>query len=180
VLLGDELDSPRGRIYLISLAEKGEIGLEGPFATHIDRCLGCMACVTSCPSGVRYDRLIEGARAMIEQEAPRRLSDRLVRTLLFKLLPYPRRLGVALRLAPAGRALPLRGRLGAMTEIAPPWRSASTPDASQPRSASATPRILRKNDTPEASRATSGSSPPPKRYAVSTRNAPRGPSLSWV
>ena len=132
LLWSEEMDSPRGRIQLLEARLDGTIAFNPTVVSHFDRCLGCMACVTSCPSGVRYDRLIEGARAIIEQEAPRRLSDRLVRTLLFKLLPYPRRLGVALRLAPAGRALPLRGRLGAMTEIAPPWRSTESPRAETP------------------------------------------------
>jgi glycolate oxidase iron-sulfur subunit len=91
-LWGEEMDSPRGRIYLISLAEKGEIGLPGPFATHIDRCLGCMACVTACPSGVRYDILIEETRALVERDYRRGFWDRLHRAMIFQLFPYPRRL----------------------------------------------------------------------------------------
>ena len=64
-LWGEEMDSPRGRIYLINLAEKGEIGLDGPLHEHIDRCLGCMACVTACPSGVQYDKLLESVRPQL-------------------------------------------------------------------------------------------------------------------
>ena len=70
-LWGEEMDSPRGRIYLINLAEKGEIGLEGPLHEHIDRCLGCMACVTACPSGVQYDKLLEAVRPQLERNVRR-------------------------------------------------------------------------------------------------------------
>ena len=94
-LWGEEMDSPRGRIYLMSLAEKGEIGLEGPFATHIDRCLGCMACVTACPSGVQYDRLLEATRPQIERNGRARRDDRLFRDAIFALFPYKRRLRAA-------------------------------------------------------------------------------------
>ena len=64
-LWGEEMDSPRGRIYLMNMAERGEIPLDGAFTTHIDRCLGCMACVTSCPSGVQYDSLLEATRRAV-------------------------------------------------------------------------------------------------------------------
>ena len=70
-LWGEEMDSPRGRIYLMDLAEKGEIALDGPFTEHIDACLGCMACVTACPSGVQYDRLLESVRPQIERNVAR-------------------------------------------------------------------------------------------------------------
>ncbi|HEU5263624.1 MAG TPA: heterodisulfide reductase-related iron-sulfur binding cluster, partial [Gaiellaceae bacterium] len=90
--------------------------------THFDRCLGCMACVSSCPSGVRYDRLIESTRAAVEQELDRPVGDRLVRGLLFRVLPYPGRLRAALRLAPIGRAVPLPRRFRPLVEIAPRWR----------------------------------------------------------
>ena len=102
-LWGEEMDSPRGRIYLMNLAEKGEIGLDGPFATHIDRCLGCMACVTACPSGVQYDRLLESTRPQLERGVERDKGDRLFRDAIFALFPYKRRLRAA---AAAGRALP--------------------------------------------------------------------------
>ena len=94
-LWGEEMDSPRGRIYLMEMAEKGEIPLEGAFTTHIDRCLGCMACVTACPSGVQYDRLLEATRPQIERNVSRSRSDRLFREAIFTLFPYRRRLRAA-------------------------------------------------------------------------------------
>ncbi|NMO91151.1 (Fe-S)-binding protein [Actinomycetospora sp. TBRC 11914] len=94
-LWGEEMDSPRGRIYLMEMAEKGEIPLEGAFTTHIDRCLGCMACVTACPSGVQYDRLLEATRPQIERNVPRSRADRLFREAIFTLFPYRRRLRAA-------------------------------------------------------------------------------------
>jgi glycolate dehydrogenase iron-sulfur subunit len=94
-LWGEEMDSPRGRIYLMQMAENGEIPLDGAFTTHIDRCLGCMACVTSCPSGVQYDRLLEATRPQIERNVPRSRSDRLFREAIFTLFPYRRRLRAA-------------------------------------------------------------------------------------
>ncbi len=131
-LWSEEMDSPRGRIQLIEARLDGTIALSPIVVSHFDRCLGCMACVTSCPSGVRYDRLIEATRATIESDVRRPLRDRLVRSSLFALLPYPRRMALALRLAPLGRALPLPGRLGAMTELAPPWRSTEAPAQTTP------------------------------------------------
>lgn len=94
-LWGEEMDSPRGRIYLMDLAERGEIDLEGPFTEHIDACLGCMACVTSCPSGVQYDRLLEATRPQIERNVPRKLADKAFRNGIFALFPYRRRLRAA-------------------------------------------------------------------------------------
>lgn len=91
VLWGQEMDSPRGRIHLMGQRAEGA-ELSGPMVEHFDRCLGCMACVTACPSGVRYDRLIEATRERVEQEHPRRFSDRAVRAAIFALFPYPRRL----------------------------------------------------------------------------------------
>ena len=94
-LWGEEMDSPRGRIYLMEMAEKGEIPLEGSFTTHIDRCLGCMACVTACPSGVQYDRLLEATRPQIERNVRRPAADRWFREAIFALFPYKRRLRAA-------------------------------------------------------------------------------------
>ncbi|MGH3066709.1 MAG: heterodisulfide reductase-related iron-sulfur binding cluster [Gaiellaceae bacterium] len=122
VLWSEEMDSPRGRIHLMDARLDGAIALNATVATHFDRCLGCMACLSSCPSGVRYDRLIESTRAAVEQEYERPLADRLVRGLLFHLLPYCRRMRVALRLAPLGRVAPMPGRLKPLVEIAPRWR----------------------------------------------------------
>jgi glycolate oxidase iron-sulfur subunit len=89
---GEEMDSPRGRIDLMRGLAEGKIGWSDTVAAHFDRCLGCMACVTSCPSGVRYDVLIEQTRARLEKENPRGAFDRLYRGMLFALLPYPGRL----------------------------------------------------------------------------------------
>jgi glycolate oxidase iron-sulfur subunit len=94
---------------------------------HFDRCLGCMACVSSCPSGVQYDRLIETTRDTVEREFRRTATERLVRSLLFQLLPYPKRMGAALRLAGPARRAPLPRALRPLAEIAPPWRDAVRP-----------------------------------------------------
>ncbi len=94
LLWGEEMDSPRGRIQLMKMASEGDIAMTETFTTHIDRCLGCMACVTACPSGVQYDKLIEATRPQIERNYKRTLSDRLFRSLIFSLFPYPARLRV--------------------------------------------------------------------------------------
>ena len=122
VLWSEEMDSPRGRIQLMDARLDGTIALNGTVNQHFDRCLGCMACVSSCPSGVRYDRLIESTRAAVEAAVTRPLGDRLVRALLFRLLPYPGRMRAALRLAPLGRRAPMPARLRPLVEIAPRWR----------------------------------------------------------
>jgi glycolate oxidase iron-sulfur subunit len=122
VLWHEEMDSPRGRIHLMDARLDGTLTLSATVAQHFDRCLGCMACLTSCPSGVRYDRLIEATRATVEEEVERSLADRALRGLLFRLLPHPRRLRAALRLAPLGRRLPVPTRLRPLVEVAPRWR----------------------------------------------------------
>src|SRR5216110_2357399 len=91
VLWGEEMDSPRGRIHLMDQGLSGE-PLSDAMATHFDRCLGCMACVTACPSGVRYDRLIEDTRQQVERRHSRPARDRALRGAIFALFPYPRRL----------------------------------------------------------------------------------------
>ncbi|MEU5878488.1 heterodisulfide reductase-related iron-sulfur binding cluster [Spirillospora sp. NPDC047279] len=91
VLWGEEMDSPRGRIHLMQQHAEGT-PLTGPMVEHFDRCLGCMACVTSCPSGVQYDRLIELTRAEVDREHPRSPGERAVRAAVFNLFPYPARL----------------------------------------------------------------------------------------
>ncbi|GAA3151163.1 glycolate oxidase subunit GlcF [Planomonospora alba] len=123
VLWGEEMDSPRGRIHLMGQHVEGT-PLTPEMAGHFDACLGCMACVTACPSGVRYDRLIERTRAVVEREHTRAPTDRAVRELVLRLFPYPRRLR-ALRLS-AGlrrRAAPALERvsppLAAMAGLAP-------------------------------------------------------------
>jgi glycolate oxidase iron-sulfur subunit len=98
LLWGEEMDSPRGRIQLMKMTSQGEIGINRTFATHIDQCLGCMACVTACPSGVQYDKLIEATRPQLERHYERSLSDRLFRSFLFSLFPHPTRLRALLPL----------------------------------------------------------------------------------
>ncbi len=89
---GEEMDSPRGRIDLMRGLRAGTIGMTQTVVGHFDKCLGCMACVTACPSGVRYDVLIEETRALVEKTYQRGLFDRLHRAMIFSLFPYPRRL----------------------------------------------------------------------------------------
>jgi glycolate oxidase iron-sulfur subunit len=123
VLWGEEMDTPRGRIYLMEALEDGKVQLAPSVTRHFDRCLGCMACVTACPSGVQYDRLIEQARAVVEERVERTGGDRLLRALIFRVFPYPRRMRAALALAPLGRRLPVPGSLAPLLDIAPPWRA---------------------------------------------------------
>ena len=141
LLWSEEMDSPRGRIQLMESHLDGTISLNPTVVGHFDLCLGCMACVTACPSGVQYEKLIEATRETIETTTRRSFGDRFVRGALFKLLPYPKRMGPALRLAPLGRKLPLPGRLGAMTEIAPPWRSTEKPEGVTPASGETRGRV---------------------------------------
>src|SRR5487761_1994954 len=132
-LWGEEMDSPRGRIQLMKMVSTGEIGLNETVTRHWDQCLGCMACVTACPSGVRYDRLIEATRAQVERHIQRPASDRLLREMIFALFPYPERLrlmlpllwayqrlgGARLMQAPLAVRL-LSPQLRAMESVAPP------------------------------------------------------------
>jgi glycolate oxidase iron-sulfur subunit len=93
LLWNEEMDSPRGRIYLMKMgAEGGVAPMDGKFVSHFDKCLGCMACMTACPSGVQYGKLIELTRAQIERNYRRPFFDRLYRKLIFSLFPYPNRL----------------------------------------------------------------------------------------
>ncbi|MCU0567222.1 MAG: heterodisulfide reductase-related iron-sulfur binding cluster [Oculatellaceae cyanobacterium Prado106] len=95
-VIGKETDSPRGRIYLMDAINEGEAPLSEASVQHFDSCLGCLACVTTCPSGVQYDKLISATRPQIERNHTRGLGDRLFRQLLFSLFPYPNRLRVLL------------------------------------------------------------------------------------
>ena len=90
VLLGDELDSPRGRIYLIKEMLEHDRPASEEVVTHIDRCLSCLACMTTCPSGVHYMHLVDHARSHIERTFTRPLPDRMLRALLARVLPDPR------------------------------------------------------------------------------------------
>lgn len=96
-VIGKETDSPRGRIYLMDGVNEGDIPLSPATVQHFDSCLGCLACVTTCPSGVQYDKLIEATRQQVERNHPRSLPERLIRQLIFTLFPYPDRLRLLLR-----------------------------------------------------------------------------------
>jgi glycolate dehydrogenase iron-sulfur subunit len=96
VLWGEEMDSPRGRIYLMKSGLENRAAMTDGFVRHFDACLGCMACVTACPSGVQYSPLIEATRGQIERRHDRSLADRLFRRAIFLLFPYPKRLRFAL------------------------------------------------------------------------------------
>ena len=108
ILLGQEMDSPRGRIYMMKAGTEGRMAMNEGMVAHFDTCLGCMACETACPSGVRYAPLVEETRAAIEHHHTRPLGERLFRRLLFSLLPYPARL--RLFALPLALVNPLRKR----------------------------------------------------------------------
>ena len=121
-VLGDELDSPRGRIYLIKDMLENDRDPDAKTVKHIDRCLSCLACMTTCPSGVHYMHLVDHAREYIEQRYKRPFSDRALRWILARILPYPMRFRVALLGAKIGRPfarLMPDARLRAMLEMAP-------------------------------------------------------------
>jgi glycolate oxidase iron-sulfur subunit len=120
-----EADSPRGRIWLMRGLADGTMTTNASVVEHIDRCLGCMACVTACPSGVRYDLLIEQTREVVEEQYDRPPGDWLLRALVFAVFPHPRRLRVALALRPPSWLVP-RGLRPAL-DLAPPWRSRERP-----------------------------------------------------
>ena len=121
VLLGDELDSPRGRIYLIKDMLEKDKPAPARLVTHIDRCLSCLSCMTTCPSGVDYMHLVDLARSRIEETHQRPFLDRALRALLAWMVPHPNRFRLALAGAWFGRpfAKLLPGRLGAMLALAP-------------------------------------------------------------
>ena len=129
VLWGEEMDSPRGRIYLMKAAVDGRAELTSSFVQHFDRCLGCVACVTACPSGVQYGPLIEKTRAQIERRYERSFADRLFRSALMALVPYPQRMRIAMLplvllggiVRAIGRALmgPLKGVPGDVRQTQP-------------------------------------------------------------
>jgi len=127
VLDGNELDSPRGRIYLIKDMLENDRPATAEVVLHIDRCLSCLACMTTCPSGVHYMHLVDHARVHIEQTYRRPLGERLLRDVLARLLPYPQRFRHALNaarlakpFAPLADLVGLK-RLAAMLRLAP-WR----------------------------------------------------------
>ena len=127
LLLGDELDSPRGRIYMMKEMLESGAPARAEVVKHIDRCLSCLSCMTTCPSGVNYMHLVDHGRAYIEETYQRPFVDRLMRNTLAAILPYPNRFRLALLgawlakpFAPLMRALPFVGqRLAAMLSLAP-------------------------------------------------------------
>ncbi|HXP04001.1 MAG TPA: glycolate oxidase subunit GlcF [Stellaceae bacterium] len=129
VLLGDELDGPRGRIYLIKnmLEQSGKVPAET--VTHIDRCLSCLACMTTCPSGVNYMHLVDHGRRHIEEHYRRPLAERLLRRLLGAVLTRPERFRRALQAARLARpfAALMPARLRAMLRLAPRRLSRPSP-----------------------------------------------------
>lgn len=136
VLSGQEMDSPRGRIYMMKQVSEGNAQQNETLQLHIDNCLGCMACMTACPSGVDYSKLLEDTRAQIERNVPRSLTDKLFRRLLFAVFPYPRRLrllaapmflyqrsGLQRLLRSVGLIKLLPERLQSLEALTPPLRS---------------------------------------------------------
>jgi len=133
-LWGEEMDSPRGRIYLMKAGKEGTVPMDDTFVGHFDACLGCMACVTSCPSGVQYDKLLEAVRPQLERNHSRSRADKYFREAIFALMPYPNRLRAAAflgtlyqrlfrkQLQRSGLLKRLPARLQAMEALLPPMR----------------------------------------------------------
>lgn len=126
LLLGDELDSPRGRIYLIKDMLENDKPANKEVVTHIDRCLSCLSCMTTCPSGVHYMHLVDHARAHIEKTYKRPIHQRMIRLLLASILPYPKRFRMAVTFSKLGQpfrplfeAFSLTRPLAAMLSLAP-------------------------------------------------------------
>lgn len=153
-LLGDELDGPRGRIYLIKQVLEGQSPTRRT-QLHLDRCLTCRACETTCPSGVRYGRLLDIGRAVVERRVPRRLAQRLARAALLTVVPYAHRFSLLLRLgqvlrpllpAQLRRKLPARRAPGPWPERAHPRRmlalAGCVQAAATPRTNAAAARVL--------------------------------------
>jgi glycolate oxidase iron-sulfur subunit len=136
VLWGREADSPRGRIYLLKAGLDGRAAFDDAYRRHFDTCLGCMACLTACPSGVRYDRLIEATRPQLERRGVRSLADRAFRKAIFSVFPHPSRLralawplwlyqksGLQAAVRAGGIVRLLPRRLAAMERLLPPISS---------------------------------------------------------
>ena len=139
MLWGQEADSPRGRIYLMKAGLDGRAEWSDAYQRHFDTCLGCMACVTACPSGVKYDRLIEATRPQVERHGDRSAGDRVFRQLIFGLFPHPNRLramtgplalyqrtGLQRMVRSLGLTKLLPGRVAAMERLLPPIPSNDT------------------------------------------------------
>ena len=111
LLWGEEMDSPRGRILLMDLAARGEVGMSTEVVRHWDACLGCMACVDACPSGVQYNRLVEQVRPQVERRFARSWRARASRAALFAVLPHPRRMRTVASAVAVTQAVGLRAAL---------------------------------------------------------------------
>jgi len=145
-LWGEEMDSPRGRIYLMKQGLDGE-PMSDSMVQHWDACLGCMACVTACPSGVQYDKLIEATRSQVERNYQRSPADRLLRATIFSVFPHPRRLRILrgpLRLYQLLRLDRLVRRSGLLDRLTPRLAAME----------SLTPRLTRPERIPERTPAT--------------------------
>ncbi|HLP87348.1 MAG TPA: (Fe-S)-binding protein [Nostocaceae cyanobacterium] len=131
-VIGKEMDSPRGRIYLMDAINEGEIALNTATVQHFDSCLGCLACVSTCPSGVQYDKLISATRHQVERNYPRNFSDQFLRKLIFSLFPNPdllriflfplllyQKLGISKLLRTTGIIKKVSPQLAAMESILP-------------------------------------------------------------
>lgn len=139
-VLEEEMDSPRGRVYLMRAAAEGRVGLTRTFTRHLDLCLGCRACETACPSGVPFGRLLEQTRGQIERHGSRPLTQRLLARLVLSLFPYPGRLAPTLaalafyqrsglqRLVRASGLLRLAPRVAAMEALLPPLPRGPSPE----------------------------------------------------
>jgi glycolate oxidase iron-sulfur subunit len=126
VLWGEEMDSPRGRIYLMKMASNGETTISPEWVEHFDTCLGCMSCLTACPSGVQYDALIESTRAQIERLHTRSVGDRLFRQMMFSIFPRVGRLRLLRYLLFAYQKLGLQAlvrKLGILKLFPPRFRA---------------------------------------------------------
>ena len=153
LLWNEEMDTPRGRVYLMKAGLEGRATMTPTFVGHFDACLGCMACVTACPSGVQYGPLIERTRAQIERHFRRPFGERLFRALLFTVLPYPGRLRLAMApLVVLGPLLRAVERSGLLNVLPRKWRSliavaprpsfaSLTSDVPEHTAASGTPRL---------------------------------------
>ncbi len=158
VLLGDELDSPRGRIYLIKEMLEKDRPPTPEVVKHIDRCLSCLACMTTCPSGVNYMHLVDQARSKIEKDYTRPLTERALRAVLAWVLPRPGWFRVSIILARLGR--PLAGLLPT------------------PKVATASPTLLAANQGDARSRAGRPADAWPGRQGASFRRRARGADVS--
>lgn len=144
---GNELDSPRGRIYLMKSALEGEIPLEGSLVTHLDRCLGCLACEPACPSGVQYGSLIEASRSQIDRRYERSTEDKLHRSAIFSLFPHPGRLKLMLPFLYIYQKLGISSFLrssGALGKISPKLEQmeAMLPDVKSPSFPRGLPSVI--------------------------------------